>query len=70
MPDDLLATQPSIPWRQITRMRDHLAHRYFDTAHAILQASVDEDLPHLERAVQALNQSLPGDDPPGNAAQA
>ncbi len=32
LPDDLLATQPSIPWRQIARMRDHLAHRYFDTA--------------------------------------
>jgi uncharacterized protein with HEPN domain len=45
LPDDLLATQPSIPWRQIARMRDHLAHRYFDTAHAILQATVDEDLP-------------------------
>jgi uncharacterized protein with HEPN domain len=43
LPDDLLATQPSIPWRQITRMRDHLAHRYFDTAHAILQATVDDD---------------------------
>src|ERR1017187_3293788 len=26
LPDDLLATQPSIPWRQIARMRDHLAH--------------------------------------------
>ena len=26
LPDDLLATQPSVPWRQITRMRDHLAH--------------------------------------------
>ena len=49
-----LATQPSIPWRQIARMRDHLAHRYFDTAHAILQATVDEDLPELERAAQAL----------------
>ena len=24
LPDDLLATQPSILWRQITRMRDHL----------------------------------------------
>ncbi len=37
LPADLLDTQPDIPWRQITRMRDHLAHRYFDTAHAILQ---------------------------------
>jgi uncharacterized protein with HEPN domain len=63
LPDDLLATQPSIPWRQITRMRDHLAHRYFDTAHAILQATVDEDLPDLERAVQALTLSLEKEDP-------
>ena len=57
LPDDLLATQPSIPWRQITRMRDHLAHRYFDTGHAILQATVDEDLPDLEHAVQAMTHS-------------
>ena len=58
LPDDLLATQQSIPWRQITRMRDHHAHRYFDTAHAILQATVDEDPPDLERAVQAPKRSL------------
>jgi uncharacterized protein with HEPN domain len=59
LPDDLLASQPSIPWRQIARMRDHLAHRYFDTAHAILQATVDEDLPALEQALHALAKSLP-----------
>jgi uncharacterized protein with HEPN domain len=64
LPDDLLATQPSIPWQQIARMRDHLAHRSFDTAHAILQATVDEDLPDLERAVEALNRSLDHEDPP------
>jgi uncharacterized protein with HEPN domain len=67
LPEDLLSTQPSIPWRQITRMRDHLAHRYFDTAHAILQATVDEDLPDLECAVRALDRSLeeegPGTEP-------
>jgi uncharacterized protein with HEPN domain len=44
-------------------MRDHLAHRYFDTAHAILQATVDQDLPALEQAVRALADSLPDDDP-------
>jgi uncharacterized protein with HEPN domain len=44
-------------------MRDHLAHRYFDTAHTILQATVDEDLPDLERAVRALADSLPAEDP-------
>jgi uncharacterized protein with HEPN domain len=68
LPHDLLATQPSIPWQQIARMRDHLAHRYFDTPHAILQATVDQDLPDLERAIQALNQSLPDDDPPEDSA--
>jgi uncharacterized protein with HEPN domain len=66
LPDDLLATQPSIPWRQIARMRDHLAHRYFDTAHAILQATVDDDLPDLERAVRTLLQSLPNEAQPAN----
>src|ERR1035437_6349994 len=69
LPDNLLATQPSIPWRQIARMRDHLAHRYFDTAHAILQATVDEDLPDLERAVRALARSLPEEWPPESANQ-
>jgi uncharacterized protein with HEPN domain len=59
LPDDLLATQPSIPWRQIARMRDHLAHRYFDTAHAILQATVDDDVPALEQAIHSLAESLP-----------
>jgi hypothetical protein len=46
-------------------MRDHLAHRYFDTAHAILQSTVDDDLPELERAVHALIATLPDENPPG-----
>ncbi|SBW18200.1 HepT-like ribonuclease domain-containing protein [Protofrankia symbiont of Coriaria ruscifolia] len=45
-------------WKQIARMRDHLAHRYFDTSHAILQATVDRDLPDLEQAVRRLSQHL------------
>jgi uncharacterized protein with HEPN domain len=62
LPAELLNTQPDIPWRQIARMRDHLAHRYFDTAHTILQATVDDDLPELERAVDALAKILPAED--------
>jgi uncharacterized protein with HEPN domain len=62
LPAEMLDSQPGIPWRQIARMRDHLAHRYFDTAHAILQATVDDDLPELERAVQALAEALPEED--------
>jgi uncharacterized protein with HEPN domain len=54
LPADLLTAEPTIPWTEIARMRDHLAHRYFDTSHAILQATVDKDLPELERAVLRL----------------
>ena len=43
-------------------MRDHLAHRYFDTDHTILQATVDNDLPDLESAVEALLAALPADE--------
>jgi uncharacterized protein with HEPN domain len=43
-------------------MRDHLAHRYLDTSHAILQATVDHDLPQLEQAVDALIDTLPEDE--------
>lgn len=63
LPADLLDSQPTIPWRQIARMRDHLAHRYFDTTHAILQSTVDHDLPPLERAIRVLDDSL-GDPAP------
>jgi uncharacterized protein with HEPN domain len=64
LPAELLNSQPGIPWSQIARLRDHLAHRYFDTSHAILQATIDNDLPELERAIRALAQSLPDDDTP------
>jgi uncharacterized protein with HEPN domain len=62
LPAEMLSSQPSIPWTQITRMRDRLAHRYFDTDHAVLQATVDNDLPELEHAIQALAATLPPED--------
>lgn len=55
---DLLAQQSSIPWRQVAAMRDQLAHRYFDTSHAIVAQTVGPDLAELATAVQALLASL------------
>ncbi len=46
--------EPDIPWSQIARMRDNLAHRYFDTNHAIVQVTVTNDLPELRSAVARL----------------
>jgi len=51
---EILATEPSIAWRDIAAMRDHLAHRYFDTSHAIVQPTVDQDLPKLLEATRRL----------------
>lgn len=49
---DLLATESDIPWSAIARMRDHLAHRYFDTDHAIVEDIVTNELGPLMTAVQ------------------
>lgn len=61
---EVLAGAPDVPWREIARMRDHLAHRYFDTDHAIVQDVVDNDLGPLEDAVRSLLEGTDrGDDP-------
>lgn len=54
LPQSLLATEPEIPWRDVAGMRDRLAHRYFDTTHAVLEATVTTELPALDAAVQRL----------------
>lgn len=51
---ELLDRAPGVPWKEIARMRDHLAHRYFDTDHAIVQDVVDNDLESLAAAVVSL----------------
>jgi uncharacterized protein with HEPN domain len=51
---ELLEREPEIPWVDVAGMRTHLAHRYFDTAHAIVRATIEHDLPPLVAAVQRL----------------
>lgn len=50
----LLALEPTIPWSDVAGMRDVVVHHYFDTAHAVVQATVEYDLPPLRSAVGRL----------------
>lgn len=57
----LLSTELAVPWKEISRMRDQLAHRYFDTAHSIVRATATKDVPALATAVERLLKRLPKD---------
>ena len=50
----VLAAEPDVPWQDVAGMRNHLAHRYFDTDHAIVAATVGHDLPPLVAAARRL----------------
>jgi uncharacterized protein with HEPN domain len=54
LPPEVVAAEPAIPWSDIAGMRDRLAHRYFDTEHSIVTATVTNDLRELEAAVERL----------------
>lgn len=54
----LLASEPDIRWSDAAGMRDWLAHHYFDTSRAIVEATIEEDLPPLEAAVLQLEARL------------
>lgn len=56
---DLLDTEPGHPWSDIARMRDRLAHRYFDTNHSHVTGAVEHDLEPLLAAVLRLRGRLP-----------
>ena len=58
LPSHLLGTEPAVPWTQVAGMRDRLAHRYFDTSHAIVIGTVTNDLPELLAAVIRLQDRL------------
>jgi uncharacterized protein with HEPN domain len=59
---ELLDTEPGHPWSDIARMRDRLAHHYFDTTHSQVTGVVARDLEPLRAAVLRLQDRLPTDD--------
>jgi uncharacterized protein with HEPN domain len=55
----LLDTEPGHPWSDIARMRDRLAHRYFDTNHGHVSGAVHHDLEPLKAAVCGCRSAFP-----------
>lgn len=54
----VVASEPDVKWSDAAGMRDWLAHHYFDTSRAVVEATVMEDLPPLEAAVLRLQARL------------
>ena len=54
----LVASEPDVKWSDAAGMRDWLAHHYFDTSRAVVEATVMEDLPPLQAAVVRLQARL------------
>lgn len=49
--EDILAAEPGIDWSAIARARDFLAHRCWDTSHAVLRHAVERELEQVRAAV-------------------
>ena len=54
----VLDAEPTIPWIDIAGMRNHLAHRYFDTDQPVVQATIDNDLPPMLAAIRRIRSSF------------
>lgn len=50
---DLAAEVPEVPWRQLARMRDRVAHRYFDVDYGVVWETLVSDLPSLEASIRS-----------------
>lgn len=54
LPEDLLALQPRVPWREIARLRDLLAHHYYRVDARVIRRTVEAPLEELMVAVAQL----------------
>jgi len=56
VPDEIKQQRSDIPWRQISGTRDRLIHGYYSVDLDIVWMIVDQDLPPLIQALEALLQ--------------
>lgn len=54
LPSALLEQSSDVEWRAIARMRDLIVHRYFEEDHSVIRYAVEDDIPRLKNAIEAL----------------
>jgi uncharacterized protein with HEPN domain len=62
LPDGLLTQEPEIPWREVARLRDLLAHHYYRVDSQIIRRTVDTPLHDLQAAARRLLLGLTAED--------
>jgi uncharacterized protein with HEPN domain len=62
LPADLLDLEPKVPWSEVARLRDLLAHHHYRVDLQIIRLTVDAPLRDLQQAAGRLIDQLPAED--------
>lgn len=54
LPAEMLALQPQIPWREIAKLRDLLAHHYYTVDAQVIRRTVEAPMDQLRDAAARL----------------
>jgi len=54
IPEDFRKRYPSIPWKEISGMRDKLIHEYFGVNYKIVWKTVVEEIPKLKSQIERI----------------
>jgi len=54
LPDGFKSEHPTIPWREVSGMRDKLAHDYFGVNAEVVWKTAIEDLPPIAEALRRM----------------
>lgn len=54
IPDSIRQSQPSLPWREISGMRDKLIHDYSGVNLTVVWKTATEDLPEIEPLIREM----------------